>query len=84
DAQKILSYGFRNFETNTYQKGGKILAQPRLWKGDKDVIAVGLRDDVTLTLPKNSGRKVETRLHINNALQAPIAVGDVVGSFELY
>lgn len=84
DAQKILSYGFRNFETNTYQKGGKILAQPRLWKGEKNVISVGLLDDVTLTLSKNSSRKVETRLHINNALQAPIAVGDVVGKFELY
>lgn len=84
DAQKILSYGFRNFETNTYQKGGKILAQPRLWKGEKDVISVGLLDDVTLTLPKNSGRKVETRLHIDSALKAPIAVGDIVGSLELF
>ncbi|WP_442964220.1 D-alanyl-D-alanine carboxypeptidase family protein [Pseudomonas sp. NIBR-H-19] len=84
DTQKILNYGFRFFETKTYQKGGQVLAQPRLWKGEKNVISVGLLDDVTLTLPKNSNRKVESRLHINNALEAPIAVGDIVGSYELY
>ncbi|WP_080290701.1 D-alanyl-D-alanine carboxypeptidase family protein [Pseudomonas syringae] len=84
DTQKILNYGFRFFETKTYQQGGQVLAQPRLWKGEKNVIAVGLLDDVTLTLPKNSNRKVEGRLRINNALAAPIAIGDVVGSFELY
>lgn len=84
DAQKILNYGFRFFETKTYQTGGQVLAQPRLWKGEKNVISVGLLDDVILTLPKNSNRKVESRLHINNALEAPIAVGDIVGSYELY
>jgi D-alanyl-D-alanine carboxypeptidase (penicillin-binding protein 5/6) len=47
-------------------------------------IAVGLLDDLTLTLPKNQNRKVETRLRIDTPLLAPIAIGTVIGTFDLY
>jgi D-alanyl-D-alanine carboxypeptidase (penicillin-binding protein 5/6) len=45
---------------------------------------VGLLDDVTLTLAKNTHRKTETRILINKPLVAPIAQGSVVGTLQLY
>ena len=84
DTQKVLNYGFRFFDTKRYQQGGQVLANPRLWKGEENTLAVGLLDDVTLTLANNHNRKVESRLHIDNELQAPIAAGGVVGTYELY
>jgi D-alanyl-D-alanine carboxypeptidase (penicillin-binding protein 5/6) len=84
DTQKLLNYGFRFYETHTYQQGGKVLATPPLWKGEKSTLAVGLLDDMTLTLPRKSNRNVQTRLNLNSPLQAPIAAGGVVGSLDLY
>jgi D-alanyl-D-alanine carboxypeptidase (penicillin-binding protein 5/6) len=84
DAEKLLTYGYRFYDTQTYQKAGQTLSTPMVWKADSRVLQVGLLDDVSLTLPKNPHRKTETRLHIDKPLVAPIAVGDVVGTYALY
>ncbi len=84
DAQKLLSYGFRFYDTQTYTKAGQVLARPVLWKGEQRTLEVGLLDDISLTLPKNQNRKLETRLNLDDPLVAPIAQGAVVGSLELY
>ncbi|MDE1165529.1 MAG: D-alanyl-D-alanine carboxypeptidase [Pseudomonas sp.] len=84
DSQKLLTYGFRFFETHTYEQGGKVLANAPLWKGAKDTLAVGLLDNLTLTLPRKSNRNVQPRATFNSPLQAPIAAGSVVGTYDLY
>lgn len=84
DAGKLLTYGFRFFDTQTYAKAGQVLANPMIWKGKSRTLPVGLLDDISLTLPKNRNRKTETRLTINEPLTAPIAMGEVVGSLTLY
>jgi serine-type D-Ala-D-Ala carboxypeptidase (penicillin-binding protein 5/6) len=84
DAEKLLTYGYRFYDTQTYQKAGQAVATPMVWKAEDSSVPVGLLDDVSLTLPKNPHRKTEARLHINKPLVAPIAVGDVVGTYTLY
>jgi D-alanyl-D-alanine carboxypeptidase (penicillin-binding protein 5/6) len=84
DTEKLLTYGFRFFDTQTYAKAGHVLATPMVWKAHEDALQVGLLDDVTLTLAKNPHRKTETRILINKPLVAPIAQGSVVGTLQLY
>ena len=83
DTEKLLTYGFRFFDTQTFEKAGTLLTQPRLWKGQDDTLKVGLAKDMTLTLPKNQARKVSTRLQLNEPLVAPLAAGATVGTLEL-
>jgi D-alanyl-D-alanine carboxypeptidase (penicillin-binding protein 5/6) len=83
DTEKLLTYGFRFFDTQTFEKAGTLLTQPRLWKGQDDTLKVGLAKDLTLTLPKNQTRKVSTRLQLNEPLVAPLAAGATVGTLEL-
>ena len=83
DTQKLLTYGFRFYQNHTLEKAGEPLSQPRLWKGEKRVVAVGVLDDVTLTLPKGLPDP-ERRFHINAPLIAPVAQGDVVGILEVF
>lgn len=84
DAEKLLTYGFRFFDTQTYAKAAEVMANPRIWKGKERTVAVGILDDISLTLPKNKNRKVETRITIDQPLIAPIASEAVVGSVTLY
>lgn len=84
ETEKLMGYGFRFYDTQTYKKAGEILTWSALWKGKERSIAVGLLDDMTLTLPKNKNRELETRLEIDGPLEAPIAVGTVVGRLDLY
>lgn len=84
DAEKLLTYGFRFFDTQTYAKAAEVMANPMIWKGEERTMPVGVLDDISLTLPKNKSRKVDTRVTINQPLVAPIALGTVVGSVALY
>lgn len=84
ETEKLIGYGFRFYDTQTYKKAGEILTRSPLWKGKNRSIALGLLDDMNLTLPKNKNRELETRMQIDGPLEAPIAIGTVVGTLELY
>jgi D-alanyl-D-alanine carboxypeptidase (penicillin-binding protein 5/6) len=83
ETQKLLTYGFRFFETRTFYKQGVELAQSRVWKGEQDQVSAGLAEDLTLTLPRGQLDKLEAALSFNPELTAPIQQGDVVGKVNV-
>ena len=83
ETQKLLTYGFRFFETRTFYQKGVELAKSRVWKGQQDQISAGLANDLTLTLPRGQMDKLQAGLTFNPELTAPIQQGDVVGKVEV-
>ncbi len=83
ETQKLLTYGFRFFETRTFYKKGVELAQSRVWKGQQDQVSAGLANDLTLTVPRGQLEKLQAGLTFNPELTAPIQQGDVVGKVEV-
>jgi len=83
DAETLLSYGFRFFETATLQNGRAILAQPKLWKGQADSVPVGLASDLVMTLPKGNHQNFNAHVTLNPDLVAPMPAGTVVGSYDV-
>jgi D-alanyl-D-alanine carboxypeptidase (penicillin-binding protein 5/6) len=83
DAETLLSYGFRFFETDTLQNGRAVLAQPKLWKGQADSVPVGLASDLVLTLPKGNHQNFNAHVTLNPDLVAPMPAGTVVGSYDV-
>ncbi len=83
ETQKLLTYGFRFFETRTFYQKGVELAQSRVWKGQQDQVSAGLANDLTLTLPRGQMDKLQAGLTFNPELMAPIQQGDVVGKVEV-
>lgn len=83
ETQKLLTYGFRFFETRTFYKQGQELAQTQVWKGAVAQVKAGLATDLTLTLPKGQLEKLQAGMTFVPQLAAPIAQGDVVGKVEV-
>ncbi|WP_447528514.1 D-alanyl-D-alanine carboxypeptidase family protein [Vreelandella sp. TE19] len=84
ETQKLLSYGFRFYETMKLYERGAVLATPRVWGGEANELRVGVSDEVFMTLPRNRNEELRARLNLHQDLQAPIAVGDEVGTLEVY
>ncbi|QNI03264.1 D-alanyl-D-alanine carboxypeptidase [Halomonas sp. SH5A2] len=84
ETQKLLSYGFRFFETMSLYERGAVLATPRIWGGDINEVRVGVDEAVTMTLPRNRNDELRARLNLNAELQAPLSVGDEVGTLEIH
>ncbi|WP_341961743.1 D-alanyl-D-alanine carboxypeptidase family protein [Pseudomonas sp. RC10] len=83
ETQKLLTYGFRFFETQTFYQKGTELAQAPVWKGTERQIKAGLAEDLSMTMPKGEMKKLTASISINPKLVAPIAKGDVIGQVEV-
>ena len=83
ETQKLLTYGFRFFETRTFYQKGAELAQAQVWKGASRQLKAGLAEDLTLTMAKGQLDKLQAGMTLNPQLLAPIQQGDVIGKVEV-
>ena len=83
DNQALLNYGFRFFETHKLYDAGKALAQPELWKGASNTIALGVADDVVATLPRGRYNDLKASLEMPGRLIAPYTKGQQIGTLKV-
>ena len=79
DTQKLLAYGFRYFETHDLYGADETLDTPRVWYGTAEEVAVGIDDPIRLTVPRGRYEDLGAVLDIPDDIEAPVAVGDVLG-----
>ncbi len=83
ETQKLLTYGFRFFETKTFYKKGVELADSKVWKGQSSEVKVGLDEDLALTLPRGQMQKMAATMILDESVVAPVKQGDRLGIVEV-
>ncbi len=83
ESHALLTYGFNFFETHRLYQAGQALAQPRVWLGDKPTLALGIAEDLWVTIPRGSYKQLKPELKLPERLQAPIARGQPLGDLRL-
>ncbi|MCY0964261.1 D-alanyl-D-alanine carboxypeptidase family protein [Parathalassolituus penaei] len=79
ETQKLLSYGFRYFETHKLRNGGEVLGQHRVWLGTSSKVDVGLTSDLNLTIPRGMQGELSMDIEMEEYPLAPIAQGQEIG-----
>jgi D-alanyl-D-alanine carboxypeptidase (penicillin-binding protein 5/6) len=79
ESKKLLSYGFRFFETVNPHKTDETFVEEKVWMGDKDAVALGVNQDTYVTLPRGQAKNLKASFVLEKQLEAPISKGDVVG-----
>ena len=79
DSQKLLSYGFRYYQTHPLYKGGETLSTAKVWKGEADQISLGLLEDAVITIPRGGKDQLAAEIRVDSVIQAPIETGQVLG-----
>ncbi|MBS0431864.1 MAG: D-alanyl-D-alanine carboxypeptidase [Proteobacteria bacterium] len=83
DAQALLEYGFRFYETHNLFPAGKPLATPRLWKGENNTLPLGLTQDAVVTIPRGKYPGLKAVLDIPARLIAPFKQGQQIGMLHV-
>ena len=78
-AEALLNYGFRHFEIVDVRAGGETLASPRVYKGEMEQTPVGLRQDLSVLVPKNQREQLAVSLKLDPAPVAPVNKGEALG-----
>lgn len=80
ETQKLLTWGFRFFETYHAYGAGDVLSQVQVWMGKKDMLDIGPASDLVMTIPRNSQQRLKAEMKVHPDIRAPISKGDTLGS----
>jgi len=81
--ERLMDYGFRNFETRLLYGAGAPAATRRVWMGDSGELPLGLERDLYLTLPRGGHERLRARLTAPDTLHAPVGRGQRIGTLAL-
>ena len=84
ESQRLLSYGFRYFDTQVvYSTGDIIKANAKLWYGEEEFLNLTIADDVVLTFPRGSEKILKAEVTLSDIIAAPIVTGQVLGNLQV-
>jgi len=83
ESQKLLNYGFQNFDTHHLYKKGQTVATLPVWKGSENILKAGVAQDFYISLPKGQYARLKATLVSKQPLLAPLAAGQQVGIIRL-
>lgn len=84
ESQKLLSYGFRYFETQKLYDAGVPLKTSKLWYGEAEDIQLGLQEEVFVTIPRGHYDDLKAELSVVTTIEAPVAAGQELGELRLH
>ncbi len=83
ESQKLLNWGFQNFDTVKLYSKGQAVATPQIWKGSQNAVKIGFASDVMVTVPKGVAAKMKPVLERKDPLVAPLPLNTRVGSLKM-
>jgi D-alanyl-D-alanine carboxypeptidase (penicillin-binding protein 5/6) len=82
-SQALLNYGYSFFETRKLHGAGQKLATTEVWKAEESPVALGLRRDLYLTVPRGQVEALKSTTTIKPRLIAPLAANTAVGEVQV-
>ena len=79
EAQKLLDYGFSNFEYIECSKKGDIVKKINIDKGISENIDAILEDDSGCLIQKGQSKSISANIILDDIISAPVSKGQVLG-----
>jgi D-alanyl-D-alanine carboxypeptidase (penicillin-binding protein 5/6) len=83
EGEKLMRWGFREFENKTLLQKGQVVADADVWFGKSSTVALTSDKDIVVTLPANMKNDVKFILKYNAPLPAPITKGTHVADLVI-
>lgn len=83
ESQKLLSYGFRYFETHQLYSTGDALTATKIWAGASDSLSLGVERDIHLTIPRRKHKDIEAVMDLAEFIKAPVSAGNEYGELVI-
>ena len=83
ESQKLLNFGFQNFDALKLYSKGQTLANYPVWKGKSNEVVASFDQDVVITVAKGQSDKIKADIDRIETLVAPIAAGQRLGTLKI-
>jgi len=83
ESEKLLSYGFRFYETHRLYAANQPVSTVRIWKGATEKLPLGLQHELYITIPRGEYDNLDAKMKFQQPLLAPASKGQVYGSVNI-
>ena len=83
ETQKMLTYGFRYYETWKLNDSGQILTSVPVWSGERNTLDLGLSEEVYVTIQRGRGEELQAAVNVDEVIYAPVETGQIMGAVEI-
>ena len=83
ESQKLLVFGFQNYDAVKLYDARAAIAQLRVFKGSQNTVGAGFNDDLLISVPRGQSAQVKVQLVPRQPLVAPLAAGQAVATLKL-
>src|SRR3546814_12312461 len=82
DAQALLNWGFRFYESHKLYDVGQAVATQQVWKGKADEVRLGVTRPLVVSSPRGQYEQLKPTMDVQKTLVAPTAKGPQIGRSE--
>lgn len=83
ETQKLLSYGFRFFETHKLYDAGQSVSTARVWSGKENSVELGIQDGVFLTIPRGRASGLVASVDMEQVIRGGFDAGQIMGTIQI-
>jgi len=83
EAERIVTWAFRQFTSKTLSQPGEALAQAAVWMGSSRDVGLALDGAPKILIPVTGGQEISSKIVYDGPLQAPISKGDQVAELVI-
>lgn len=83
ESQKLMDWGFRNFDNRMLFTKGETVEAAEVWLGRQATVPLTVTEDVELTLPRRAAQTMEVKVNYTGPIPAPITKGTELATLEI-
>lgn len=83
ESKKLLNYGFRFYRTHRLYEAGATLSDAKIWKGQQDTLALGLKEDLYVTVPRGTYKQLKPSSSYVSLIEAPVIKHAALGTVDI-
>lgn len=83
ESQKLLNWGYAEFDNVKLYDARQALANARVWKGSANTVKLGSEEPLIVSVPSGTGKALKTELQRTDPLIAPLTKDQQVGTIKI-
>ena len=83
ESQRLLEWGFREFDNVRLFAAGETVTSADVWLGDTQTVPLVIKDELAVTMPRTARRGMKVTVSYDAPLPAPLAAGTQVATLRI-
>ena len=80
EANRLMDFMFREYKNYTFFKAGETVSTANVWLGKNATMPLILGEDLSRVLSRSERNSTKLTVNFNDPVQAPVVIGDEVGT----